>query len=177
LIYLIIFLRPIITLDAYEIEAECVEVGCKLFPWVNWSTGIPFIAIDALEGQYDLVLCNPPIGINRGVEPGKMMCNHRASRSEHLFLELSIRALKSGGQAVILGSANYLESCSARLRTWIQQQQVVIAPPLGPLPGSNRYSSLQLYAYYISHPGGEIVEGSKQIIFKTQPKEIEFKHE
>ena len=168
-IYQVIFLRPIMTFDAYEIEGECVEIGRKLFPWVNWIHEMPFLAMDQIEGQYDLVLCNSPIGIKRGVAAGKMMCKNRCSRSEHIFLELSLRALKPGGQAVLLGAANYLDNCPARLRDWITERQFKLAPPLGPLPRS-KHSEVPLYAYYFTYQKDEAGNSSSTqpiISFKT----------
>lgn len=117
LIYPLIFLRPVICFDAYEIETECAEIGRKLFSWVHWFAQMPFVVMSGIEGKYDLVLCNPPIGIKRGMDLGKMMSETHCSRSEHIFLELSARALKPGGQAIILGPVSYMDSCPARLKT------------------------------------------------------------
>lgn len=154
LVYLVSFLRPIICFDAYEIETECVEIGRKLFSWVCWFAQMPFVVMSDVEGKYDLVLCNPPIGIKRGMDLGKMMSETHCSRSEHIFLELSIRALKPGGQAVILGPVSYMDSRPARLKTWMDER-VIITSRLGPLPGSNQYSKVPLYAYYLTRKGGD----------------------
>lgn len=152
LIYLLRDLWQHLVVDAYEVEAECVEVGRKLFPWTNWQAGMPFLAMADLEGQYDLVLCNPPIGIRRGMALAKPVCQGRCVRSEHVFLEVSIRALKPGGQAVILGPENFLDKWPARLRTWLADQ-VEPVDRFGPLPGG-RAHSIQLYAHYFRKVGG-----------------------
>lgn len=155
LIYPLIVLRPVICFDAYEIETECVEIGRKLFPWARWFGQMPFVAMADIEGKYDLVLGNPPIGIRRGMDIGKLMGETHCSRSEYIFLELSVRALKPGGQAVILGPVNYMDSRPPRLKSWMDER-VVVESPLGPLPGSNPHSKVQLYAYYLTRKGGDM---------------------
>jgi hypothetical protein len=152
LIYLLRDLRQHLVVDAYEVEAECVQVGRKLFPWANWQANMPFLAMDAIEGRYDLVLCNPPIGIRQGMALARPVCQGRCGRSEHVFLEISIRALKPGGQAVILGPENFLDKWPARLRTWLADQ-VEPVDCFGPLPGG-RANSIQLYAHYFRKVGG-----------------------
>jgi hypothetical protein len=172
-IYPLTVLHPMMTFDAYEIEGECVQIGRKLFPWINWIQANSFMAINQIEGQYDLVLCNVPIGIKRGIEAGKKMAGNRASRSEHLFLALSLRALKPGGQAVLLGPANYLDHCPARLRRWIADHPFTPGLPFGPLPRS-KHSKVQLYAYTFTHPKDEAGESNstQPIITLKKLKEI-----
>ncbi len=159
LIYLLRFLRKYLVVDAYEVEEECVQVGRKLFPWANWQVAMPFLAMDAIEGRYDLVLCNPPIGIRRGVELARQACQGRCVRSEHVFLEVSIRALKPGGQAVVLGPENFLDKRPARLRTWLDGQAEPV-DRFGPLPGG-RANSIQLYVHTFRKVGGATTAGGQ----------------
>ena len=91
-----------IHVDAYEMEGECVRVGQKLFPWVRRHHAIPFDHLDAIEGRYDFVVMNPPFGTARGMVPGETMAQGRATRSEHIFMELAVRALKPDGYAVMI---------------------------------------------------------------------------
>lgn len=159
LIYLLRFLRNYLVVDAYEVEEECVQVGRKLFPWANWQVAMSFLTMDAIEGRYDLVLCNPPIGIRRGMELARQACQGRCVRSEHVFLEVSIRALGPGGQAVVLGPENFLDKQPARLRTWLEDQ-VEPVDRFGPLPGG-RTHSIQLYAHTFRKGGGATTTGGQ----------------
>ncbi len=159
LIYLLRFLRKHLVVDAYEVEEECVQVGRKLFPWANWQVAMPFLTMDAIEGRYDLVLCNPPIGIQRGMELARQACQGRCVRSEHVFLEVSIRALKPGGQAVVLGPENFLDKRPARLHIWLEDQMEPV-DRFGPLPGG-RANSIQLYAHTFRKGGGATTAGGQ----------------
>ncbi len=91
-----------IHVDAFEMEGECVRVGQKLFPWAHWHHAIPFDHLDEIEGRYDFVIMNPPFGTVRGMVPGENMSQGRATRSEHIFMELAVRALKPDGYAVMI---------------------------------------------------------------------------
>lgn len=134
--------------DAYEIDQECIELGRRLFPGINWHWGIPFDYLEDIEGQYDLVVCNPPFNIRRGMAPGERMNQGRATKSEHLFLELCIRALKPEGRAVMFGPYNYLDKLPKRMQIWFDDHAYLDFRG-GPLPGKFALTGVQLHAYYI----------------------------
>ncbi len=138
--------------DAFEFEPECVEIGRRLLPWVTWRDQNVFLALADLAGRYDRVLCNPPLGIQRGLAPGQDNSVTGARRSEHLFLELAILALKPGGQAVVLGPAAFPERWPAPLRLWLEQQ-ARLERRVGPLPG---VTGIELYAYYFTRLAGSL---------------------
>lgn len=154
-IHLIGCLRKFLVVDAYEVEAECVEIGRKLFPWVNWQTAMPFLAMADIEGRYDLVLCNPPIGSRRGMNLARPANEGRYTRSEYVFLDVAVRALKAGGQIVYLAPETFMERRPTRLQAWMKDR-VELADRFGPLPGPP--ASINLYAHYFRHvsepPGG-----------------------
>jgi ribA/ribD-fused uncharacterized protein len=141
-----------VILDAYEMEKECVRIGQKLFPWANWHHRIPFYDLEQIEGQYELVVANPPIGARRGMSPGARMSDGRCTRSEHIFLELIARALRPGGKAVVLAPYNYLDRLPKALRAWLDDR-LFAEYSLGPLPGRFALTSIQLHAYYFTRLG------------------------
>ncbi len=140
----LLIVRDTAVVDAYEIEEELCLVGRGLFPWVNWYNLTPFPAISVIEGQYDLVLCNPPLGTEKGLRPGRKMCSGRANRSEYIFFELSIRALRSGGQAIFLSSEFFMRRMSRPLGEWLADRAEHIRT-IGPLTSG---LSGDLYARY-----------------------------
>ncbi len=138
-----------VTFDAYEIDRGCVELGQMLFPDVNWRWEIPFDRLEDIEGQYDYVFCNPPFNTRRGMMSGEEMSNGKAKKSEHLFLELCIRALKSEGGAVMFGPYNYIDRLPRKMRDWFDERATVDLT-WGPLPGEFALTKIQLHAYYIT---------------------------
>jgi len=141
-------LQKKLVFDGWEMEELCMRVGRKLFPWANWHHQIPFFALDEIEGNYDLVVGNPPIGTRRGLMRGREMCEKRCRRSEHVFLELTIRALKPGrGQAIILAPHNYVDTLPQAARSWFEARARV-EKSWGPLPGKFSYTREQLHAWH-----------------------------
>ncbi len=140
LIWPLLIVRDTATVDAYEIETERCRIGRGLFPWVNWYNLTPFPHLSIIEAQYDLVLCHPPIGTEQGIRPGRQMCAGRANRSEYIFFELTLRALRSGGQAIFLASEWFTRRISPPLQLWLDERAEHFRT-IGPLPGG-------LYARY-----------------------------
>jgi hypothetical protein len=141
-------LQKKLAFEAWEMEALCVRIGRTLFPWANWRHQIPFFALKEIEGKYDLVVANPPIGTRRGMAPGRQMCQGRCGRSEHIFLELFIRALKPGrGQAIVLAPHNYVDSLPKAARTWLDKRARV-EDSWGPLPGKFSFTGEKLHAWH-----------------------------
>lgn len=151
--YLFSFMRDQLIFDAFEIEDECVEVGRGILPWINWFNRSSYTAMAEVEGRYDLGICNPPIGITRGGAIGKQVSQSRCSRSEHIFLELSIRALKAGGQLVILGPPLFLDNRPKALRRWMEER-VILTDSFGPLPMPSSVS-IPLHAFYFTRKGAQ----------------------
>lgn len=138
-----------LNIDAFEIERECVDIGRRLFPDVNWNWKIPFDTdiLDKIEGQYDAVICNPPLNTRRGMASGDEMCEGRCKKSEHIFLELCIRALKPEGQALILAPYNYMDRLPKTLRPWLNDH-ATLDHSWGPLPGEFALTKMRLHAWY-----------------------------
>jgi 2-polyprenyl-3-methyl-5-hydroxy-6-metoxy-1,4-benzoquinol methylase len=135
--------------DAFEIESECVDIGQRLFPGVTWHWKIPFDTdiLESIEGQYDCVICNPPINTRRGMASGDEMCEGRCKKSEHIFLELCIQALKPEGQALILAPYNYVDRLPKTFRPWLNDH-ADLEHSWGPLPGEFALTKINLHAWY-----------------------------
>lgn len=135
--------------DAYEIDRECFEVGRRL--WANqsnisWHNVIPFDDISALEEQYDVVIMNPPFGTRWGMSSGYEMSLGKFSRSEHLFLELAIRALKPGGKALVIAPYNLVDKLPKLGMTWFDKY-VGRWKRSDVLPGEFAFTKIVTYAY------------------------------
>jgi hypothetical protein len=159
--------------DAWEMEDLCVRVGRKLFGqagWhANWHHQIPFFALDDIEGKYDLVVGNPPIGTTRGLIRGREMCAKRCRRSEHVFLELFVRALKPDrGQAVVLAPHNYIDTLPKAARSWFDARAKV-EKSWGPLPGKFSFTGERLHAWHIVRLSEPVPDQTKE---KTSSKKV-----
>jgi hypothetical protein len=136
-------------IDAWEIDRECVEVGKKLFPWVNWHSGIPFDSIEEIEGQYDYVVMNPPYSTKWGLYGAETVTEGRWRKSEHLFLELAIRALKEGGQLVVIAPYNFTQKIPKSGRDWFAKHATVENTTYQELPGEFRFTKVRVFGYLI----------------------------
>lgn len=139
-----------VRLTAYELEQECVGIGQKLFPWANWRWAIPFECLPDIEGQYDLVVMNPPFGdVRRGMAAAELMSAGRAKLAEHLFLELAIRALKPNGVAVVIAPYNLLDKMPKALRQWFDERAELEEKSQDTLPGEFKLTKVRVHAYVI----------------------------
>ena len=161
-------LKDKLIFDAWEMEELCARVGRKLFGWATWHHQIPFFALNNIEGQYDLVVGNPPLGTTRGLARGRAMCEKRCRRSEHVFLELFIRALKPGrGQAIVLAPHNYIDSLPQAARSWFEARARV-EKSWGPLPGKFSFTGERLHAWHFVRLSGPAPDEPKAT--KSSPK-------
>ena len=131
---------------AYEIEQECVEIGKRLFPKVEWHWEIPFDHLLELEDSFDFVVMNPPFNVTRGMASGWEMCEGRCTKSEHVFLELAVRACRPGGQIGVIAPWNFWKRLPKKLRTWLDDK-VTLECEMGQLPGKFEMSSITVHGY------------------------------
>lgn len=131
---------------AYELEEECVKIGQKLFPQVEWNWEIPFDHVEKLENQFDFVLMNPPFGTRRGTAPGQTMSEGRCTKSEHVFFELAVRACKPGGQIGVIAPYNFNTRLPKALKKWLEGK-VEMGYELGQLPGEFAYSGIKVHGF------------------------------
>jgi len=131
---------------AFEIEQSCVEMGRRLFPKVRWNWAIPFDAWQDLQNKFDLVLMNAPFGsVMRGMTPAHAMSQGKAKKAEHLFLELAVRSLRPGGQAVIIAPYNFMDMPKP-FRAWVDER-MRLEDKSDVLPGKFKMTSVRVHAY------------------------------
>jgi hypothetical protein len=109
------------TVDVWELERECTEIGKRFYPWFNWRWEIPFERMDEIEGQYDAVIMNPPFGTKRGMYVAQENSEAGFNRSEHLFLELAIKALKPGRQLMAIAPYNFISGLPKKGAKWFEE--------------------------------------------------------
>lgn len=143
--------------DAYEIDGECVHVGRRLWQDetnIYWHNEIPFDDIADLEGQYDVALINPPFGTRWGMYPGDVMSKGKFKLSEHLFVELALRALKPGGKALVIAPYNLIDRMPKAGKTWFDQN-VAWWQKSDVLPGEFAFTKIRVHAFVLER--GKIV--------------------
>lgn len=138
--------------DAYELDKEAGEIGKKLFPnRVSWHINeSPFEDSVQLEGLYDLVIMNPPLRIKWANDMNSEWIESGATNSEHRFLELAIRALKPGGQAMIIAPYNYFDRLpkGKGVKAWFAENAEVTAE-FGKLPGEFQFTKIDAFGWLI----------------------------
>ncbi len=146
-----------ISLDAYEVSPECATLGQRLFPWANWQEADVFERLHEIEGQYDVVVANPPFGTSWAMAAGLAKSEGRARRSEHLFLELITRALKPGGQAAVIGPYNLVEKMPKAMQEWFEAR-MRLDDSFGPLPGEFGLTGVKVHAFYFTRLEEPVIE-------------------
>lgn len=136
--------------DAFDVDEEAIKLGRRLFPFANWRHDIPFDCAGELAGKYDVVLMNPPFGTTCGTAEGDRQCEGRCHRSEHLFLDLAIRALKPEGRVAIIAPYNYLDKLPKLERKWLDEHANVEYITSGPLPGKFQCTGISVYGFYLT---------------------------
>jgi hypothetical protein len=106
---------------AYELDPEAFEIGRRLFPLVEWHLASPFDEWEQLQGYFDTVLMNPPFSVLFGTSSGDRMVDGRCKKSEHMFLELALRALKPGNDAHVVAPYSYVDRVPKKERAWMSQ--------------------------------------------------------
>ena len=137
--------------DAYELDKEACKIGAKLFPnRVSWFNESPFDEDVRLEGLYDLVIMNPPLRIKWANEIGSDWIESGATSSEYRFLELALRALKPGGQLMVIAPYNYIDKLpkGKGVKDWFEGFAGVEAE-FGKLPGEFRFTKIQAFGFLI----------------------------
>ncbi len=114
---------------AFELNQTCAAIGARLAPWAAWTNDNPFDHLAELEGRFDWVIANPPFNTRWGMASAEEVRQSGATRSEHLFLELALRALKPGGHAAFIAPSTFLTSGVKKFRQWLQENAMVINNP------------------------------------------------
>jgi ParB-like chromosome segregation protein Spo0J/SAM-dependent methyltransferase len=138
-------------IDAYELDKEACKIGAKLFHnRVIWHNESPFEDSVQLEGLYDLVIMNPPLRIKWSNDINSEWIESGATNSEHRFLELALRALKPGGQLMVIAPYNYIDKLpkGKGVKAWFEGFATVEAE-FGKLPGEFRFTKIQAFGFLI----------------------------
>jgi ParB/RepB/Spo0J family partition protein len=117
---------------------------------VIWHKESPFEDSVQLEGLYDLVIMNPPLRIKWANEIGSEWIESGATSSEYRFLELALRALKPGGQLMVIAPYNYIDRLpkGKGVKAWFENFATVEAE-FGKLPGEFRFTKIQAFGFLI----------------------------
>lgn len=134
-------------ITAYDLDQTAVVIGQGLFPDVTWVNDTPLDYPNELTGQFDIVAMNPPFNCPWGTSKGIAMAEGRCKKSEHLFLELAIRAAKPGGIIAAIAPYNYIDRLPKKARAFFDQY-VESFDDIGELPGTfngTGYASQRVY--------------------------------
>ncbi len=116
-------------IDAWEMDIRAYNVGKKLFPEVRWTLGNAFEIFSAIGMEKDrlceCVVMNPPYNIQWGLYSAERWSVSGAKKSEHLFMELALRALVPGGTVLAILSNLYMETLPAKFHLWMDKQAYV----------------------------------------------------
>lgn len=137
-------------IQSYEMDPQALSIGEKLFPEINWINQNPFDFLYLLEGYFDLVVMNPPFNITWATTSALENSVSGAKKSEHLFLELAVRALKKNGKALLIGPYNYLSRLPKGLgvQDWFDENAAILED-LGELPGEFQHTKIKMHGYII----------------------------
>lgn len=146
-------------ITAYELDEMAARIGKKLFPLVNWINGDPFSDLginpdgtvwgaDLITGMFDFAVMNPPLNAKWGTIIGDYMTQGKCTKSEHLFLELAVRAVKPGGVVYALAPFSYLDKMPKKLRSWFDRYTVGYAE-MGEMPGTFTGTSITVHGWSI----------------------------
>jgi len=139
------------TIYAWEMEPRAYEVGRKLFPNARWTLGNAFeiFSNDGVEKfkLFGCVVMNPPFNIQWGLSSAEKWTISGAKKSEHLFMELAIRAVIPGGMILAILPSLFMNTLPAKFSTWFYQRAVVDAS--WPLNAKFKFTGANTNLYYI----------------------------
>jgi len=108
--------------------------------------GSPLTDLDQIEGQYDYVVMNPPFNIKWATYEAQSVSVSGATKSEHLFLELAVRALKPGGQAAVIAPHNLFDKLPRAAQSWFEKR-LSLEAQFGPLPGEFELTKIKVHGF------------------------------
>ena len=138
---------------AYELDQTCAKIGERLAPWATWVQDNPFDHMVEIEGQFDWVIANPPFGTRWGLYSAEQVCKSGATRSEHMFLELTLRALKPGGYAAFIAPQTFQSTGTKKFRQWLQENGAIINEDGFPLNGEFALTKINVCLFLIERLG------------------------
>lgn len=106
-----------LNITGIEIDPDLAKI-CKLcYPETNIICDDALTHIKECENKYDYVIGNPPFGLKINHIEGFTKAK---SKSEEYFVEMAVRALKDGGEAILIVPDGILaNACYRSLREWM----------------------------------------------------------
>lgn len=135
-------------LEAIELSHEAAQVLRRLFPALDARHADAFDHMERIEGTADFVLMNPPFGALSGLDTAREICQSGAKLSQHLFLELAVRALKYQGTGVIIGPASLMDRIPKKARSWFEDNMAMEHQHKN-LPGEFELTKIKVDAFHI----------------------------
>ncbi len=149
-----------LAVSAFELDQTCAAIGQRLVPWAEWTNDTPFDHLAEFEGRFDWVIANPPFGTKWGLYSAEQVCTSGATRSEHMFLELALRALKPGGHAAFIAPQTFLTTGTKKFRQWLQEYGAVIHDEGIPLSGEFALTKINVRLFLIERLNVDVVTGN-----------------
>ncbi len=113
-------------LEAIELSQEADQVLRRLFPSLDVLHADAFDHMERIEGTADSVLMNPPFGAAvASLDVAREICRSGVKLSQHLFLELAVRALKYNGTGVIIGPYNLIDRIPKKAKIWFEEHMTL----------------------------------------------------
>lgn len=130
---------------AYELDQERYQIGSRLFPDAEWHHLSPFEHYDRLHSRFDLVLMNPPFNVVWATTDAIAVSKSGAKKSEHLFLDLAVNAMRPYGVGLFIAPFNYFEKLPKAPAKWVGERG--IWKDLGTLPGEFALTKIEVHGW------------------------------
>lgn len=137
-----------IEVHAWELAMEQHDVGKRLFPNYHWRQRSAYEIIPEYEGYFDVVLMNPPFGITWATSAYESALVSKATKSEHMMLEVALRALKPGGRVYAIAPYNFIDKIPKACRTWMDSRMANITG-YGELTGKFELTNIRVHGWEI----------------------------
>lgn len=141
---------------AFELSNEPCKVANRLYPDLNCEHADVFDRLHQIEGKYDYVVMNPPFGASVGQMKAMEICQSGATLSQHTFLELAVRALVYGGEAIILGPYNLIDRIPKGAKKWFENNMEVVGQHDN-LPGQFKLTKVTVSAFVVTRISRPVV--------------------
>ena len=96
----------------------------------------------------------------------------RSSKSEYMFLELALRALKANGLACVIAPYNYYDKLPKKLRAWVDDRVMDFAD-LGELPGEFRFTGIRVHGWMIYRNSYDTWEKHFEEVMSVHPEPVQ----
>jgi predicted RNA methylase len=138
-------------LFAWEMDPRAYNTGKRLFPDVRWTLGNAFeiFSNEGLE-KYKAVECvimNPPFHIQWGLSSADRWTITGAKKSEHLFMELAIRAVVPGGIVLAILPSTFIDTLPVQFSTWFHERSYI--DTFWPLNAKFKLTNVSTRLYHI----------------------------